>query len=131
MVIVQFWILSLEAAQGRVQTTVKLARHITWLLTTFLALKYLPVGYYAFCPLMHCILRTMTFGTNVLESASAELNFLTPSWRSSMRMIESFCWAVVSAQQFWVYNTLQCDLSIVNLLGAVAAAFNSIAILME
>lgn len=123
--------LSLEATQGRVQSTAKLSRHVAWLLTTFVALKYLPVGYYAFCPLVHCVMRTLTFGTNVLESASAELNFVGKTWRSSVKLLESASWAAIAAQQFWVYNTLQCELSLLNLMGSLTASYNCISILME
>lgn len=104
---------------------------MTWIMTTFIALKYLPVGYYAFCPLMHCVQRTLTFGTCVLESASAELNFVGKAWRSKLKWLESMCWATIAAQQVWVFTVLQCELSFINLMGASAAAFNSITILME
>lgn len=127
----QFWMLTLEAMQGRSQSALKLSRHLTWLLTTFIALKYLPVGYYAFCPLLHCLQRLLTFGTGVLESASSELNFVSKGWRRSLKLMESGCWAVVAAQQFWVYSTLHCELAALNLMGSMSAAYHAVVMLIE
>ena len=132
-VVFEFWMLSLEALQGRISSNLKLSRNLVWIISTFIALKFLPVGYYAFSPWAHCFFRTIKFGTLVLESASPELSFTSKSWKEMIRSLEAVTFAAIAAVQFWVYIWLQCDsqMSWVNLQGAMAASFNAFAILME
>jgi len=121
----EFWMKTLEARMHRIQSNGRLLRDIVWMIVSFVALKFIPVGYYAFCPFAHCMMRTLDYGIKVLQSASSELKFIDPSWKSRQRYIEIFGWTAICAQQYWVYSSLQCDLSWVNLLGSVAAGFQA------
>ena len=127
----EFWMKTLEARQGKVQSTAKLFREITWLLTSFVALKFVPVGYYAMCPIIHCLLRAVDYGVKVLQSASPELNFISSSWTTKMRNIEVLCWSILAAQQYWVFSNLQCDRSWANFMGASAAGLQAILTLLD
>ena len=117
----ELWMKTLEAKQGNKISNARLFGDISWLLVTYVALKFVPVGYYAFCPLLHCLLRTFDYGIKVLQSASPELNFISSSWVHKMKNIEILLWTLILAQQYWVYSSLQCDRSWANLMGAAAA----------
>jgi hypothetical protein len=122
----EFWMKTLEAKQGKKMSNGRLFGDVMWLLASFTALKFTPVGYYAFCPFVHCMLRTIDQGVKVLQSASPELNFIGDSWVNKMRNIEVLFWTIILAQQYWVYTNLQCDRSWANLMGASAAGLQAV-----
>ena len=127
----EFWMKTLEARQGKVQSVGALFRDLTWILTSFIALIFVPVGYYAFSPIVHTVIRSIQYGVKVLQSASRELNFISPEWEGRMHKIEILGWTMLCAQQYWVYTNLQCDRAWANLMGAGSAATQAIFTLLQ
>lgn len=117
----EFWMQVLEALQQNTQATSKHLRNMLWIFINFTAFNFSPVGQFAFCPLAHCVIRTMEYALRVLASASPELALNTEKWSVRTHIFQILGWTTIAVQQLYVYSVLNCEYSWINVSAATVA----------
>lgn len=130
-VVFEYWMQVLEALQKNSNSTPRHLRDMLWIITNFAAFNFTPVGQFAFCPLAHCVIRTMKYAVGVLSSASPELRLDNKKWSARTTKFEVLGWAAIALQQIYVYSALNCDYSWINLTAATVAALQSVSIALK
>lgn len=130
-VVFEFWMQVLEALQKNSQPTSKHLRDMLWIMVNFTAFNFSPVGQFAFCPLAHCVIRTLKYAVRVLSSASPELRLDNSKWNKRTARFEVLGWATIALQQIYVYTMLNCDYSWINLSAATVAGLQSVSLALD
>lgn len=105
--------------QKQTVSNLLILRQLVWIATAYTILKYQPIGFTVFIPLVHCLLKTMNNMLTVMETASSELK-PEIKWTHRVQMVSiAVHFALICHLTYFATHPSSCPVSVVSTLLAL------------